>query len=181
MKSRANFERRQSSIEKRLSGRWQPQRAKPVLESGNVCYEVSGRVEAVGCGGLGMHQTVIEAVGLREEIDERLNLLRRHLPYHESDHVLAQALTLLSGGQCLEDLASRRRDEGFLDALGAHRLPHPTTSGDFLRRFDAQSVLALQEAINASARWSGSIAGSGGLARGVDSSGSGCGATRTSR
>jgi hypothetical protein len=150
VKSKANFERRQNSIDTRVGGRWQPQRSEPVLEGGNVCYEVSGRVTAVGCGGLGMLQTVIESVGLREEIDERLDLLRLHLPYHESDHVLAQALTLLSGGRSLEALGSRRRDEGFLDALGAHRLPHPTTSGDFLRRFDAQSVLALQEAINAS-------------------------------
>ena len=101
MKSKANFERRQRSIEEPLERSGQPEVSAPVLGGGNVCYEVSGRVEAVACGGLGMLQTVAEAVGLREEIDERLNLLRRHQPYHESDHVLAQALTLLSGGHCL--------------------------------------------------------------------------------
>ena len=150
MKSKANFERRQRSIEERLERSGQPEGSGPVLGGGNVCYEVSGRVEAVACGGLGMLQTVAEAVGLREEIDERLNLLRRHQPYHESDHVLAQALTLLSGGHCLDDLGVRRRDEAFLNALGAQRIPHPTTSGDFLRRFDAESVLDLQQGINAS-------------------------------
>lgn len=149
MKSRANFERRQRSIEERLDPSWQPEREEPVLEGGNIHYEVSGRVEAIGCGGLGMLQTVAEAVGLREEIDERLHLLKRHLPYHESDHVLSQAFNLLTGGHCLEDLEVRRSDEGFLNALGARRLPDPTTAGDFLRRFDGQSVLALQEAINA--------------------------------
>lgn len=157
MKSKANFERRQRSIEERLDPSWQPVREEPVLEGGNVHYEVSGRTEAIGCGGLGMLRTVVESVGLGEEIDERLHLLKRHQPYHESDHVLAQVFNLLSGGRSLEDLEPRRRDEGFLNALGARRIPDPTTAGDFLRRFDEESVLDLQEAIHAarSSVWRG--------------------------
>jgi len=104
VKSKANFARRQSSIEQRLDPKWQPERAEPVLEGGNVRYEVSGPLEAIGCGGVGMLQTVIEAAGLGEAIDERVHLLKRHLPYHESDHVLSQALIPLTGGHCLEDL-----------------------------------------------------------------------------
>ncbi|MGQ0572058.1 MAG: IS1380 family transposase [Armatimonadota bacterium] len=147
MKSRANLARRQKSIASRLDPSWHPERESPVLEGGNVQYEVSGRVEAIGCGGLGMLQSVVEVVGLREEIDQRLHLLRRHLPYHESDHVLALAYNVLTGGVCLEDLEARRSDEGFLNALGARRLPDPTTAGDFLRRFDGHSVVTLMEAI----------------------------------
>jgi hypothetical protein len=118
------------------------------LEGGNVQYQVAARAEAIGCGGLGMLQTVVEVVGLREQIDESLHLLRRHLPYHESDHVLSLAYNVLTGGRCLEDLELRRSDEGFLDALGARRLPDPTTAGDFLRRFDAATVQTLMEAVN---------------------------------
>jgi len=147
MKRRANCERRQRSIEARLDPSWHPERETPVLEGGNVRYEVSDRIAAIGCGGLGMLQSVVEAVGLRQEIDQRLHLLLRHLPYHESDHVLALTYNVLTGGSCLEDLETRRSDEAFLNALGAHRLPDPTTAGDFLRRFDGESVLALQEAI----------------------------------
>lgn len=147
MKSRANYERRQQSIAARLDPSWQPEREKPVLEGGNIHYQVSGRTQAIACGGLGMLQTVVEATGLREQIDETLHLLRRHLPYHESDHVLALAYNVLTGGRCLEDLEARRSDEGFLNALGARRVPDPTTSGDFLRRFDGASVLTLMEAI----------------------------------
>jgi len=55
----------------------------------------------------------------------------------------------LLGGQQLEDIELRRNDEAFLDGLGAQRLPDPTTSGDFTRRFDQDSVLALMEAVNA--------------------------------
>jgi hypothetical protein len=95
-----------------------------------------------------MLQTIVDRVGLRDSIDDSLHLLRRHLPYHESDHVLALTYNVLTGGRCLEDLEARRSDEGFLNALGAHRLPDPTTAGDFLRRFEEESVVALMEAIN---------------------------------
>lgn len=148
MKSRTNYARRQRSIEARLDPSWQPERSLPVLEGGNLHYEVSGRVQAITGGGLGLMQSVVEAVGLAEAIDERLHLLRRHLPYHESDHVLALVYNLLSGGRCLEDLQVRRSDEAFLDALGARRLPDPTTSGDFLRRFCSGSVESLMDAID---------------------------------
>jgi len=150
MKNRANFERRQRSLAERLDPTWLPELDKPVLEGGNVCYQVAGRTEGIACGGLGMLQTVVDVVGLREEIDESLHLLRRHLPYHESDHVLALAYNVLTGGRCLEDLEARRSDEGYLNALGARRLPDPTTAGDFLRRFDAGKVLTMMEAINRS-------------------------------
>lgn len=149
MKSRANLERRQRSLAERLDPTWHPEREERVLEGGNVRYEVSGRVEAVACGGLGMLQTVVQTVGLSEQIDSSLHLLGRHLPYHESDHVLALAYNVLTGGRCLEDLEARRSDEAFLNALGARRLPDPTTAGDFLRRFDRDGVCTLMEIMGA--------------------------------
>jgi hypothetical protein len=148
VKSRTNFELRQRSIEARLDPSWQPERARPVLEGGALDFEVSGRVGAISSGGVGLMQSVVEAVGLAEAIDARVHLLRRHLPYHESDHVLALVYNLLAGGRCLEDLELRRTDEAFLDALGARRLPDPTTSGDFLRRFRSGSVESLMDAID---------------------------------
>ncbi len=148
-KSKRNLATRQKQLETRLDRSWQPQREDPVLESGNIHYEVSGRVKAVDCGGLGMLQTVVSATGLREAIDEAVTVLKRHQPYHESDHILSLAYNLLTGGRCLGDLEQRRENVAFLDALGARRIPDPTTSGDFLRRFDGeQKVLSLMEAIN---------------------------------
>ena len=148
MKSKANFARRQRSIDERLDRGWQPQRSEPVLEGGNVCYEVSGRTRAIDCGGVGLLQKVVQWVGLDQLIDERLQLLRRHLPYSESDHVLSLVYNVLTGGQCLEDVKLRRRDEAYLDALGARRIPDSTTAGDFLRRFGEDDVVDLMEAIN---------------------------------
>ena len=48
----------------------------------------------------------------------------------------------------LDDIEVRRRDAVFLDGLGVASLPDPTTAGDFCRRFDEASVMALQEAFN---------------------------------
>ncbi len=62
-----------------------------------------------------------------------MHLLKRHLPYHESDHVLNLASNARLNGMRLQDIELRRNDEAFLDGLGAQRIPDPTTSGDFTR------------------------------------------------
>src|SRR5208283_1239148 len=41
-----------------------------------------------------------------------------------------------------------RQDEVFLDALGAQRIPDPTTAGDFCRRFTEADVWTLQNVFN---------------------------------
>ena len=83
---------------------------------------------------------------LIDAIDRHLNLLFFHLPYHESDHVLNIAFNALCDGTCLEDIEHRRQDEAYLNALGAKRIPDPTTAGDFCRRFDLPHIAALHQA-----------------------------------
>jgi len=114
----------------------------------NIHYEVADRTQAVGVGGIGAIHRMARQTGLIEAIDERLELLKVHLPYHESDHVLNVAYNVLCGGTCLEDLDLLRSDEVYLDALGTPRIPDPTTAGDFCRRFEAANIEALMEAIN---------------------------------
>ena len=41
-----------------------------------------------------------------------------------------------------------RNDEVFLDALGARRIPDPTTAGDFCRRFTTDTIQTLQDLID---------------------------------
>jgi hypothetical protein len=91
---------------------------------------------------------MVQRLGLVEDIDQSLQLLKVHLPYHESDHVLNIAYNVVAGGQRLEDIELRRQDESFLDGLGAQRIPDPTTAGDFTRRFRVQDITQLQECIN---------------------------------
>ena len=91
----------------------------PMLRAGNIHYDLSGRARGLGSGGIGMIHLLARRTGLIEAIDERLKVLKVHLPYHESDHVLNIAYNLLCSGTCLEDLELRRNDEVYLDALGA--------------------------------------------------------------
>jgi hypothetical protein len=111
-------------------------------------YEHSGRVRGLASGGIGAMHRLARHTGLVAAIDEHVNVLKVHLPYHESDHVLGIAYNILCGGTCLQDIEQRRQDEVYLDALGAARIPDPTTAGDFCRRFDASAIEALQTAIN---------------------------------
>lgn len=145
-KSNKALERRQRSIEERLDRRWQPERMAPVMEHGNVRYEVSGRVEAMAAGGMGLVGELVDCLGLREALDRKVRVLKRHRPYYESDHILSLVFNILCGGKCLEDLELLRRDEPFLNCIGARRIPDPTTAGDFLRRFDEKAVSDMMDA-----------------------------------
>ena len=120
----------------------------PVLGGGNLCYEMSDRIHGVACGGIGAIHEMVRASGLVEQVDSNVRLLKVHKPYRESDHVLSLAYNVLNGGTCIEDLELCRQDESFMDALGAGRVPDPTTSGDFLRRFSRESILNLMESVN---------------------------------
>ena len=139
---------RKRRIQRRLAPRhWQDQE-QPMMRGSNIHYELSGRTRATGYGGLGAVHLMVQRLGLVEEIDQNLELLKVHLPYHESDHVLNIAYNVLVGGERLEDIELRRQDESFLNGLGAQRIPDPTTAGDFTRRFEVQDITRLQECIN---------------------------------
>ena len=55
-----------------------------------------------------MHQ-LAQRVGLIEAIDQQVEVLRVHLPYHESDHMLGIAYNLLCGGRVCRILSSGGR------------------------------------------------------------------------
>ena len=87
------------------------------------------------------------ASGLAQNIDADVLVLAQHRPYSEVDHILSLVASVLAGGTCIEDMGRMREDSDFLDSLGMDRFPDPTTSGDFLRRFDEKDIDALQGAI----------------------------------
>ena len=139
---------RQRRIERRLAPRAWEDPAQPMLRGSNIHYELSARTRAQGYGGVGAIHLLAQRLGLVDEINEHLHLLKVHLPYHESDHVLNIGYNVLVGGARLEDIELRRQDESFLDGLGAQRIPDPTTAGDFTRRFTVGPITTLQECIN---------------------------------
>jgi hypothetical protein len=119
-----------------------------MYRTSNIHYEHSDRIRGLASGGIGAMHQLAQHVGLTEAIDQQVEVLKVHLPYHESDHVLGIAYNLLCGGTCLQDIERRRQDEVYLDALHAQRIPDPTTAGDFCRRFTEADIEALQAAIN---------------------------------
>lgn len=139
---------RKARLERRLGPRHWTDQPKPMFGASNIHYEMAQRTEAHSYGGIGVVHLLVQKLGLVKEIDEHLELLKVHLPYHESDHVLNIAYNVLVGGQRLEDMELRRQNESFLNGLGAQRSPDPTTAGDFTRRFGVEHILSLQECIN---------------------------------
>ena len=132
--------RRKRRILLRLKHQPGVERPQPMLAASNIHYEIAERVRGIAPGGIGAIHLLARKLGLVEDIDRYLHLLKRHQPYHESDHVLNIASNLLTGGQRLEHIEVRRSDEVYLDALGAERIPDPTTAGDFCRRFTEGDV-----------------------------------------
>jgi hypothetical protein len=146
---RQKLARRKRRIQKRLDKNNLRGCAKPMLTARNIHYQIGDRSRGISYGGLGAVHLLVRQLGLAEAIDRRLHLLQIHLPYHESDHVLNFAYNALCDGTCLQDLELRRNDEVFLDALGARRIPDPTTAGDFCRRFRDEDVHTLLDIFNA--------------------------------
>jgi hypothetical protein len=122
---------------------------RPMMTASNIHYELADRTRATAHGGIGAIHLLVQKLGLDRAINTHLGLLKIHLPYHDSDHVLNIAYNLLAGGTCLEHLELLRGDEAYLDALGARRVPDPTTAGDYCRRFDAAAIFRLQAIFNA--------------------------------
>jgi hypothetical protein len=148
-KIREAIKRRKRRIAKRLDKQDCSGCERPIMTASNIHYEIAERTQATSAGGIAAFHLLVQKLGLPEAIDRRLGLLKMHLPYHESDHVLNIAYNLLAGGTCLEHLEYLRSDEAYMDALGARRIPDPTTAGDFCRRFDMADIIGLMEVFNA--------------------------------
>ena len=140
IKVRDQLLRRQRRVARRLN-KTSRQISSPVFDRGRARFEVSDRIRATSVGGVRLAHELANAIDLPGEIDARVNVLKLHLPYRESEHVRAMAFNLLAGGTCIEDLEQRRNDEAFLDMLGAERIPDPTTAGDFCRRFKTKESM----------------------------------------
>ncbi len=146
IRRKINSEKRK--IDKRLKkALWQDGQS-PVIHGGNIRYELGERQGAIGAGGIGLIHLLASQSGLIKNLNDYVEVLKQHRPYHESDHILNIAYNILCGGQVLDDIELRRQDSIFLDGLGTESIPDPTTAGDFCRRFNAESIDALMEAIN---------------------------------
>src|SRR5277367_5845535 len=122
---RQQIERRKREVARRLDKNDNRGCDQPVMTASNIHYEIADRTRATAAGGIGAIHLLVRKLGLVEAIDRSLGLLKIHLPYHDSDHVLNIAYNLLAGGRCLDHLELLRKNVADLDALGARRIPDP--------------------------------------------------------
>lgn len=146
-KVRQQLRKRKRKLRRRISvehGTWQS----PMIRPAATKIELSDRQQAVTCGGISAILPLIKTLDLRKHLNQAANVFKLHLPYDEADHILNISLNLLAGGTCLDHLEHRRNDEAFLDALGAQRIPDPTTAGDFCRRYSETELINVMQGIN---------------------------------
>jgi Transposase DDE domain group 1 len=151
-RNRRILDERKRRVLDRILNRPGPERERPMMTASNIHYELADRAGGLAAGGIGAMLLLARRTGLIGDIDAHVHVLKRHLPYHESDHVLNIAFNLLAGGKRIEHIELRRNDEVYLDAVGAERIPDPTTAGDFCRRFRVSDIMDLMEAINRTRR-----------------------------
>src|SRR5262249_25129773 len=147
-KIRQRLARSKRRIQRRLDQRNLQGFERPLFTASNVHFEISQRERGIAHGGIGLIHALARRTGLIDAIDRHVAVLKLHLPYHESDHVLNLAYNALCAGAGLEDIELRRNDGACHDRLGARRIPAPTTAGDFCRRLGAADIRALQDAFH---------------------------------
>ena len=146
VKLRKRLQQRKRRLNKRIDKSNIP--STPAILTPSLELQLADRTQAISAGGLCPIMQLIKTLGLRQHINSGIPIFKAYAPYDEADHVLNIALNLLAGGTCLDHLEIRRTDEAYLNALGAQRIPDPTTAGDFCRRFDQMNILMLMQAFN---------------------------------
>lgn len=94
-----------------------------MFSASNIHYEMAEKIQAIHCGGMRVIHQMVLGSGLLKEINKNIKLLKSHIPYHESDHVLNIAYNVFCGNIRLEDIELNRQDAGYLDAVRAQRIP----------------------------------------------------------
>lgn len=119
-----------------------------VFRQRQVRTKVQERGEVTAYGGLALAHDLAMRLELDRELNRSLRLLKLHLPFFESDHVLTHVYNLYIGGRCIEDIGHIQHSVAIKRLLGACRIPDPTTAGDFLRRFRPADLKVFQSVID---------------------------------
>jgi hypothetical protein len=101
--------RRKQRIHRRLDESPSHDRGRPMIAGGNTRYELAQKAGGTSYGGLAAIQAFAQKIGLPKRVDAALHLFKKHLPYHESDHVLNFAYNALCGGTCLQDYGAEAK------------------------------------------------------------------------
>jgi len=125
-----------------------PGRDGPVFGNRQVRLKVQQRGEITSYGGLSLAHDLAMRLGIDRDINRSVPVLKLHMPYMESDHLLTHVYNQYVGGSCIEDIGNLQHSDAVKHLLGACRIPDPTTAGDFLRRLGRSELRALQKVID---------------------------------
>ena len=125
-----------------------PDSDRPVFRQRQVRVRIHERGDITSYGGLCLAHGLVTRLNLDQLINRHVHLLKIHLPYYESDHLLTHVYNLYVGGRCIEDIGHLQHSEAIKRLLGACRIPDPTTAGDCLRRFGIAGLDAFQDVID---------------------------------
>ena len=95
---------RKRRIEHRLRKKQWDEQRRPMFQKQNIHYDLPDKTKGLRCAGLGAFLLLVQRLGLAKAIDDNLHLLKRHVPYFESDHILNLSYNLLVGGKAINDL-----------------------------------------------------------------------------
>ena len=125
---------------------------KPMFTGVAIHPELSEKGMAISCGGIGLVHNLMNTFEFPKLINNKLKIFKIHKPYFESDHILNIMYNFLCGGTCIEDIELLRNSVPYMNAVGALRIPDPTTAGDFLRRFGEEDIQRLMDTMNEMSR-----------------------------
>jgi len=125
-----------------------PSDERPVIRNRQVRVQVQERGEITPYGGLSLAHDLAMRLSIDRDINDSMEVLRLHLPYFDSDHLLTHVYNQYVGGSCIEDIAHLQHSDAVKHLTGACRIPDPSTAGDFLRRVSRTSLRAFQQVID---------------------------------
>ena len=86
---------RKRRIQRRLDKSAGYDRGEPMISGSNTRYELAQKAGGTAFGGLAAVHAFAQKLRLPERIDQKLHVFKKHMPYHESDHVLNLAYNAL--------------------------------------------------------------------------------------
>jgi hypothetical protein len=118
-----------------------------ILQNGH-CFKVEKSKELVttSFAGLPLLTELAHQTGLVAALDSLPDLWKRQGTYTTSDYILGLALTLIAGGEGLDDTRVLASDVG-LAQLALPGMPAANSFGEFLRRFTNRSLHRLGEIV----------------------------------
>ena len=122
---RKRLKKRKRRIERRLNRQHRGDHPEPVFAASNIQYELADRAGGVACGGIGLMHMLARQTGLMDSLDDNLDLLKIHHPYHESYHVLNLAYTFSAAGRAwrISSFSATTRSISTRSAPTASRIP----------------------------------------------------------